>query len=394
MCLANGGAPVRWVQNVNAPVDAETDVWEAALEFNVPLLKELQGVQELSINLAGRYSNYESFGGVESWKVGLNWMLDDSVRIRGTLSSDIRAPTLNNLYQPAGVSSTGFVDPLTGGNNSLRLVSRGNPDLIPEKARTITVGAVFTPEFLPRFSFAIDYYRTEIDNAIQQISFQNIAVQNLCMASAPTFDSPYCSLAVRPITDPTDPNYRNPAFNFPTEILNQPFNASLLRLSGYDIQIDYNWDMAGGQFSFRHMASYQPENTTINLPGAFPVWAVQPELSQTTFLTYRHSGWTGALQNRWLSGVNVQTSDNALNGNVQNYAEPRLESFDLVDLTVSKEFEVSDGNMEAFLTVNNLLNERAPLYGSASGLPGLFYPTLGFYDDMGRFYTAGFKLKF
>jgi outer membrane receptor protein involved in Fe transport len=44
--------------------------------------------------------------------------------------------------------------------------------------------------------------------------------------------------------------------------------------------------------------------------------------------------------------------------------------------------------------VNNLLNERAPLYGSASGLPGLFYPTLGFYDDMGRFYTAGFKLKF
>jgi hypothetical protein len=24
----------------------------------------------------------------------------------------------------------------------------------------------------------------------------------------------------------------------------------------------------------------------------------------------------------------------------------------------------------------------------------LFYPTLGFYDDMGRFYTLGFKMKF
>jgi hypothetical protein len=44
--------------------------------------------------------------------------------------------------------------------------------------------------------------------------------------------------------------------------------------------------------------------------------------------------------------------------------------------------------------VNNVLNERAPLFPSDSGLPGLFYPTLGFYDDMGRFYTAGIKIKF
>ena len=50
--------------------------------------------------------------------------------------------------------------------------------------------------------------------------------------------------------------------------------------------------------------------------------------------------------------------------------------------------------MEAFLTVNNLLDERAPLFASNSGLPGLFYPTLGFYDDMGRYFTVGVKMKF
>jgi outer membrane receptor protein involved in Fe transport len=71
-----------------------------------------------------------------------------------------------------------------------------------------------------------------------------------------------------------------------------------------------------------------------------------------------------------------------------------LDSFNQLDTTVSKDFEVSGGNMEAFLTVNNLLNERAPLNPDASGLPGLFYPTLGIHDDMGRFYTAGIKLKF
>ena len=394
MCLANGGAPVRWVQNTNAEVDAKNHVYEGALEFNVPLLKEVPGFQDLSTNLAGRYTKYSTFDAVESWKLGLNWAVVESVRFRGTLSSDIRAPNLNDLYQPAGVSSTGFVDPLTGGNNSLRLVTRGNPDLTPEEARTLTVGVVLTPTFLPRFSVAVDYYRTKITDAITQISFQNVAVQNICMASAPTFDSPFCSLAIRPITDPNDPNYRNPNFNFPTEVLNSPLNAAQQKTHGYDLQIDYNWDMLGGQFSVRHLASYQPENTAINLPGAFPTWAVQPELLQSTFLTLRHTGWTVALQNRWLSGVNVASSDNALNGNSQNYVEPRLRSYDVVDTTVSKEFDISDGKMEAFLTVSNLLDERAPLYGSNSGLPGLFYPTLPFYDDMGRFYTAGFKVKF
>jgi len=369
-------------------------VYEGALEFNVPLLKEVPGFQDLSTNLAGRYTKYSTFDAVESWKLGLNWAVVESVRFRGTLSSDIRAPNLNDLYQPAGVSSTGFVDPLTGGNNSLRLVTRGNPDLTPEEARTLTVGVVLTPTFLPRFSVAVDYYRTKITDAITQISFQNVAVQNICMASAPTFDSPFCSLAIRPITDPNDPNYRNPNFNFPTEVLNSPLNAAQQKTHGYDLQIDYNWDMLGGQFSVRHLASYQPENTAINLPGAFPTWAVQPELLQSTFLTLRHTGWTVALQNRWLSGVNVASSDNALNGNSQNYVEPRLRSYDVVDTTVSKEFDISDGKMEAFLTVSNLLDERAPLYGSNSGLPGLFYPTLPFYDDMGRFYTAGFKVKF
>ena len=39
MCLANGGAPVRWVQNTNAPVDASNNVYELAGELYVPLFE-------------------------------------------------------------------------------------------------------------------------------------------------------------------------------------------------------------------------------------------------------------------------------------------------------------------------------------------------------------------
>jgi iron complex outermembrane recepter protein len=398
LCLAGGvnNAPVRWVQNVNAPVDAKNHVYEGALEFNVPLLKEVPGFQDLSTNLAWRWTKYSTFDAVESWKLGLNWQIVDSVRFRSTLSSDIRAPNLNDLFQPPGISSTSFNDRLTGGSaQGMRLVSSGNSALVPEEAKTFTAGLVLTPSFMPRFSMAVDFYETRLTNAITGLNYAGDAVQAVCLATAPAYDSPVCDLAIRPITNPSDPNYLNPAVNMPTEIRNSPVNAALLKIKGYDLEIDYSWDMAGGQFAVRHLATYQPTNSTLTTPlSAFYTWAVEPELSQTTFLSYQNSGWTVALQNRWLSSVDLKTSRNDLNGNSQNYVDSSLDSYNIVDTTISKEFEVRDGNMEAFLTVNNLLNERAPLFPSASGLPGLFYPTLGFYDDMGRFYTAGFRVKF
>jgi iron complex outermembrane receptor protein len=398
MCLAGGAgnAPVRWVQNTNAEVDAKNHVYEGALEFNIPLLKEKTGFQDLSTNLAYRWTKYSTFDSVESWKLGLNWQVVDSVRFRSTLSSDIRAPNLNDLFQPPGLTSTSYNDRLTGGSSQgMRLISSGNENLTPEEAKTFTVGVVLTPSFIPRFSLAVDFYETKLTNAITGLNYANDNVQAVCLATAPAYNSPVCDLAIRPITDPTDPNYLNPAVNMPTEIRNSPVNAALQKTKGYDLQLDYNWDMAGGQFALRHLASYQPTNATLTTPlSAFYTWAVQPKLMQTTFLSYQNSGWNVALQNRWLGSVNLKTSNNELNGNSQNYVDSTLDAFNVIDTTISKEFEISDGNLEAFLTVNNLLNERAPLFPSASGLPGLFYPTLGIHDDMGRFYTAGFKLQF
>jgi outer membrane receptor protein involved in Fe transport len=395
-CLANGAAPLRWVQNTNAEVDADNHVYEGALEFNVPLLKDVPGFQDVSTNLAGRWTKYSSFDAVESWKIGLNWQIVDAVRIRSTLSSDIRAPNLNDMFQPAGVTSTGFQDRLTGGSNQgERLVTRGNPDLTPEEAKTFTGGVVFTPGAIPNFSFAVDYYETRLTNAITNITYQNDAIQGLCIASAPAYDSNFCSLAIRPITNPSDPNYTNPNFNMPTEIRSSPLNAALQKTRGFDFQIDWSADLWGGQFSLRHLVNYQPTNSTLNTPASkFYTWAIQPHLMQTTFLNYRNESWTVALQNRWLSNVNLKTSDNKLNGNTQNFLDGSLDAYDVVDVTLGKNFEVSGGNVEAFLTVNNLLDKRAPLYPSNSGLPGLFYPTLGFYDDMGRYFTLGVRSKF
>ena len=396
-CLANGSAPLRWVQNTNAEVDVKNHVYEGALEFNVPVLKEVPGFQDLALNLAGRYTKYSDFDDpAKTWKIGLNWQTTESVRFRATLSSDIRAPNLNDLYRPASVTSSSYTDRLTGGSNQgQRISQQGNPELTPETARTVTAGIVLTPTFVPRFSFAADFYETRLTNAIVNIDYRQDQYQRICTNSAPNYDSPFCQLAIRPITDPKDPNFTNPAFNMPSEVRIAGVNAAVQKLKGWDFQVDYNWEMLGGQFSIRHLASWQPTNSTLATPASqFYTWAVQPHLMQTTFLNFHAESWDVSLQNRWLSSVNVQSSDNKLNGNSQNYVDPSLPANDVIDLNLSKEFEYGGSKVEGFLTVSNLLDTRAPLFPSGSGLPGLFYPTLGFYDDMGRYYTLGFRTKF
>ncbi|MGZ3304962.1 MAG: TonB-dependent receptor domain-containing protein [Asticcacaulis sp.] len=397
-CLANGGAngaPALWVQNTNNPVNAHNDVYETALEFNIPLLKDVPLAQDLSLDAAGRFTKYSTFKAVESWKLGLDWHLNSTFHVRGTQSVDIRAPNLNDLYQPAGISSTGFTDLLTQSVNNTQLQTSGNSHLTPEVARTATLGVVFTPDFIPNFNLSVDYYSTAMRNAITGISYNSTTIQNLCLASAPTYTSNFCSLAVRPITNPTDPNYKTAA-NFPSKIFNSPLNAASTKIQGYDIEANYAWRVSWipGRFALRNLTSIQPTNTTINIPGTTPQWAFQPKLRQTTFLSYVNEDWTVAVQDQYIGRARMATSDNALNGNTQNYVIPYLPSMNVVDMTISKSIKFMGGKSELYLNISNLGNTRAPLLPGNSGIPGLFYPTAGFEDDMGRYFTVGLKGQF
>jgi outer membrane receptor protein involved in Fe transport len=249
---------------------------------------------------------------------------------------------------------------------------------------------VFTPSFLPDFNFSLDYFQTKMTDSITGINYQATNIQDLCIASAPSYNSPFCSLATRPITNPADPAFTTPA-NYPTETYNSPLNAANQKTRGYDAQLNYRWEMFSGKFNLRHLLSYQPVNETVNLPGTAPTLAVAPVLRQTTYLSYQNGDWTWALQNQWLSSMRLNSS--AVTPTNQNYVRSSLPAYDVVDVTASKRLQ-SWAGAEVFLTISNLTNTRAPLVGDASGIPGLFYPTPGFYDDMGRFFTLGLKVGF
>ena len=149
---------------------------------------------------------------------------------------------------------------------------------------------VLTPDFIPGFTTSLDYYQTHMSNAITSISYQTTSVQQLCINSAPTYNSPYCTLATRPVA-PGGAGYAAPA-NYPTQILSSPLNAALVQMEGWDFEADYNFDWADvwsaipGSMSLRQLATYQPVLETQNLPGTAFVWTTQPKTRMTSFINY------------------------------------------------------------------------------------------------------------
>ncbi|HEX4635530.1 MAG TPA: TonB-dependent receptor, partial [Rhizomicrobium sp.] len=401
LCTQNGGAaPSLYTQNTNAPVSVDDNVWETALEFNVPLLKDFPLAQDLNADIAGRYTSYSVSGDAETWKIGVNDRINEAIRLRGTMSYDLRAPNLNDLYAPISITSTGFNDLLTqapaGGT---QLVTKGNAGLTPEVAHTYTLGIVLTPDFIPGFTTSLDYYVTHMTNAITNISYQTTSVQNLCITSAPTYNSPYCLLAIRPVA-PGQPGYTATA-NFPTQILSSPLNSANIQMEGWNLEVDYNFDWADvwsaipGSVTLRHLTTYQPVLETQNLPGTPYVWTSQPKVRMTSFISYTVGDWGLDVQNQWLSGVKKATG--LVN---QVYLAPRISSYDAMDVTIHRRFDMWGGSSSLYLSVQNIGNTRAPLAPSNSTNPGLFYPVPGStgpgfgYNDMGRYFTLGLRGNF
>ncbi len=76
-------------------------------------------------------------------------------------NADLRAVC---LAQGAPAGSIGLItDPTAAQAN---IVTGGNIELEPEKANTWTLGVVFQPEFLPRFSVSLDYYNIRVKDLI------------------------------------------------------------------------------------------------------------------------------------------------------------------------------------------------------------------------------------
>jgi len=77
------------------------DVTEGYVEFLVPVLSGLPAVQQLDFELGARWSDYNTTGASNTYKIMADWRVNDTVRIRGGYNKAERAPNIAELFLAA-----------------------------------------------------------------------------------------------------------------------------------------------------------------------------------------------------------------------------------------------------------------------------------------------------
>ncbi|MFM5908012.1 MAG: TonB-dependent receptor domain-containing protein [Novosphingobium sp.] len=457
-------------------IDGGYNVYEAYGELIAPLMEDKPGFKSLTLEAGARYSKYhvEGGGSPETWtyKAGLSWEPIDDIKLRGNYARAVRAPNIGELFTPVTVGLTNLgVDPCAGSaptaNANLRAIclaqgapagtigsitnptaaqaniaTGGNLNIKPEKATTWTVGAVFQPAFLPRFSMSVDYYNIKVKDVIGAPlpgDLINACFGNVSAASA---SSTACTVIRRnPITGGLD---GDPAI---TQGLFAPLdNLGKLATDGIDVAMNYsrefgevkwntsltaNWTkhskfQATASSLDRECAGYYSVNCSFT-------GSIQPKYQFSWRNTVSYGKLDVSLLWRWVDKVTFEpqqladdlaAADAANRGaggvllpvdltrigqsgfqGCPNYAtsdeggcvvEPefrQIKAHSYFDLTLR--WNVSD-NFTFTAAVQNLMNKKPPIVGNTIGSTsynsGNTYPST--YDALGRRFAVSGRVKF
>jgi iron complex outermembrane receptor protein len=100
--------------NQQDPIAGEYLAKEAFVEFAVPLLANTFLAQSLTLNAAGRYSDYDLFGSDTNYKVGLDWQVVPSLKIRANYATAFRIPNIPELFGGVAEGNLTTTDPCSG----------------------------------------------------------------------------------------------------------------------------------------------------------------------------------------------------------------------------------------------------------------------------------------
>lgn len=429
------------------PVQASggsTDAREIYGELLIPLLADLPLIHELNLDLGYRFSDYDTVGGVSTYKADFDWKVTGSVMVRGGLARAIRAPSVGELYTAASqdAASLGTLGALPGGdpcdirsayrsasdatraaavrglclaqgvptsvidsylNTKTRanFTTSGNPDLDAETADTFSLGVVWRPKFktplLSRINLSIDYYDIKIKDAVGQITAP-LAVAKCFNADGtnPTYATSnyYCSLISRETASGLIGNVTVPKLNL-----------SGYRTSGVDIAGDWTFDLGDvglpdrlGRLTLSTTINYLDKFEIESLPGGgFLDFAGTIQNTQVDLFSSARPEWKATSSATWsLDPVDVSLRwrhigkmDNALNIGVAGAALPPTEAIDYFDLDAA--WRVKMG-LELRVGVINLADQEPPVVVTSP--VGAYNTDLNTYDIIGRRFFVSLKARF
>ncbi len=283
------------------------DTTELYGELLVPVLSGLPLVDDLSLELGARRSDYSSIGNVDTYKALFDWTLVDWARLRGGYQKANRAPNIGELFLAPtyrrGATGALFGDQCStnsegpystnalfndagaqGAAASLALCRAmmgpianeyyaesqadqstgtglardvGNLDIQSESADTWTLGLVVRSpsedEFWSGFTGSIDWYEIEITDMIALESGDEVFERCLSPALNPAGDPNVASCKAIG-RDPLTGN---------TQFVGRSYtNSGRAVTSGLDFQVDWAGEFAFGGLRLNVLANYNLENIT------------------------------------------------------------------------------------------------------------------------------------
>lgn len=416
-------------------LNGANQVYDVFVEAQVPIAEGMAFADQLSVDLAYRHSEYDLGGGTDSWKIGADWAPVPSVRFRASLQRAVRAPNVIELFTAQGfnlfdmdndpcddlndddeingsvpaacigtnpwqVSQTqsegGALDNPSGQYNFLQ---GGSADLKPEESDTMTLGVVFTPEFLPGFNLTLDYFKIEVEDLISTIGPQN------------SLDACYTA-GLQAACDNIQRNANGQLWIGSGNVRNLNTNIGGLKTSGVDVAANYNVDLAdfgwdrAGTLGFAMVGTWiEKLETDTGLGFANSVYdcagfyANQCGVPNPEWRHRLRVDWGTPIEGLNINGtwryygpaeVAVLGADGSLNNAAAGRLDRELDAQNYFDLAGT--WQMRD-NISVRAGVNNVFDSDPPLsYSVGTTGNNNTYPQL--YNAMGRYFFFGVTANF
>lgn len=412
--------------NQQLPITGYLDYVDYFGEISVPVLSDLPFVKLLSFTGGYRTTDNNISGRDDTWKLTMDWSVNDSVRVRGGVQRAVRSPSIAELFAPQVNNFPTFTnqDPcnttgdiaaiyrngpngaqvralctaqsaVAGGTTYVQPFGQatgivgGNPDLQPEKADSWTAGLVFQSPWdspaLSRLTVAVDYFSIELEDVIAAVAANTIVQRCFNRDNAnPSYSlsNSWCQLFER---DPSNGGVIN------LKQLSQ--NQAFINTSGLDLTVNYGLPLGGaGDLAFQWITTwtekFESQTTAVD-----PVYDFAGTISSTTGGSAPE--WKSTLVTTWsLEAWQVQATaryiDSMVHANTITGGSP-LSNTGVTDtwyLDLSAKYNITD-NFSIRATVNNVTDQEPRLYNpnvQANTDPSL-------YDVLGRRFFVGFNFR-
>jgi len=383
-------------QDIRASQDAYFAYGELALPLAGPA-QEIAGLHRFDLTGALRYEKYPDVDDVLTPKLGMVYAPVPDLDIRATWGRSFRAPTLyqqyslvyNNAYLVTRFGGTGYA-----ADAQAIIVSGGNRDLKPERARTWSATLDFHPRAIEGLRIELSYFNAEYrDRIVTPIQYSSQSLSNALYARfvdlAPTRAEIDAVLADADVFS----NVTGGTFD-PDKVVaiinNTNINVSRQSLRGIDLTAQYRLETAGaGTFDLKLDAS-RLDSEQVTLPGQ-----AGTQLSGTLYNPPKIRGRTGLVWTKDGLGLGLFANHTGKLRDTRNSSNPVLDATTTIDATIRFTMPPSRdvlGGTDLVIGVQNMFNVKPP-FAQNSYVFDTPYDSTN-YNAVGRFVSVSLSKSF